>query len=331
MSQTKVFRIQLLSDKPAKAPYILKADDQPKDVKTLYGDNATSPSPISRKGGIFRNAFDYFFDEILKSDHLTLEFAYEYGLLRLSDSMRRKLGIQTLVVEIETSNKRCFRNRYWRFVLREFIGYQEMLLANVRNAFGRSSKGYVRNVATGETFRFVSTWVTKLSFLAGFTVMIIFTLSISLLLRYCHNQIFFFIVELLQVLEVNVIVVGSPIASFITAILAMIGIETIMSEFFNDSSIAFLIIVLVWVADQFYAVCCRTPTSLKYWPRFFYVYQFAFYAYFVRYNGLFSGLALFCTYCFVAHSMIYCLNHFELPAMIVHTHEMGTSSTANRS
>ena len=40
-------------------------------------------------------------------------------------------------------------------------------------------------------------------------------------------------------------------ASLITVVLALIGMEAIMFEFFNDSSIAFHVIIMVWAADQF--------------------------------------------------------------------------------
>ena len=56
-------------------------------------------------------------------------------------------------------------------------------------------------------------------------------------------------------------------APLFTVILALVGMEAIMSEFFNDSTIAFGIIFIVWLADHFDAVCCHTPISKKHWPR----------------------------------------------------------------
>lgn len=63
------------------------------------------------------------------------------------------------------------------------------------------------------------------------------------------------------------------------------GMEAIMSEFFNDTSTAFYIIVLVWVCDQYEAICCHTAITRRHWLRFFYLYHFAFYAYHYRFNG----------------------------------------------
>ncbi|CAB0005627.1 unnamed protein product [Nesidiocoris tenuis] len=41
--------------------------------------------------------------------------------------------------------------------------------------------------------------------------------------------------------------------------------EAIMSEFFNDTTTAFYIILIVWIADQYDVVCCHTNMTKKYW------------------------------------------------------------------
>ena len=53
--------------------------------------------------------------------------------------------------------------------------------------------GYLRNVVTGEHYRFVSMWMARSSYIAAGFIMLIFTISISMLLRYSHHQIFVFI------------------------------------------------------------------------------------------------------------------------------------------
>ena len=55
--------------------------------------------------------------------------------------------------------------------------------------------GYLRNVVTGEHYRFVSMWMARTSYIAAGFIMLIFTISISMLLRYSHHQIFVFIGE----------------------------------------------------------------------------------------------------------------------------------------
>ena len=59
-----------------------------------------------------------------------------------------------------------------------------------------------------------------------------------------------FIVDLLQMLETNAII-AFPAAPLLTVILALVGMEAIMSEFFNDTTTAFYIILIVWIAGKF--------------------------------------------------------------------------------
>lgn len=89
-----------------------------------------------------------------------------------------------------------------------------------------------------------------------------------------------------------------------------------MSEFFNDTSTAFYIILIVWIADQYDAVCCHTSITKRHWLRFFYLYHFLFYAYHYRFNGQYSNLALVSSWLFIQHSMFYFFHHYELPVII---------------
>lgn len=116
-------------------------------------------------------------------------------------------------------------------------------------------------------------------------------------------------------LETNV-TIAFPAAPLLTVILALVGMEAIMSEFFNDTTTAFYIILIVWIADQYDAICCHTNISKRHWLRFFYLYHFAFYAYHYRFNGQYSGLALFVSWLFIQHSMLYFFHHYELPAIL---------------
>ncbi|CAK1551486.1 unnamed protein product [Leptosia nina] len=174
---------------------------------------------------------------------------------------------------------------------------------------------YLGNVITGEHYRFVSMLTARSSYIAAFFIMLVFTVSISMLLRYAHHQIFVFIVDLLQMLEFNV-TVSFPAAPLLTVILALVGMEAIMSEFFNDTTTAFYIILIVWIADQYDAICCHTAIAKRHWLRFFYLYHFSFYAYHYRFNGQYSSLALVTSWLFIQHSMLYFFHHYELPVIL---------------
>ncbi|XP_077187770.1 membralin isoform X2 [Paroedura picta] len=274
--------------------------------------------------------------KVWPQEEYIVEYSLEYGFLRLSQSTRQRLGIPVMVVTLDPTRDQCFGDRFSRLLLDEFLGYDDILMSSVKAlAENEENKGFLRNVVSGEHYRFISMWMARTSYLAAFVIMVIFTLSVSMLLRYSHHQIFVFIVDLLQMLEMNM-TIAFPAAPLLTVILALVGMEAIMSEFFNDTTTAFYIILIVWLADQYDAICCHTNTSKRHWLRFFYLYHFAFYAYHYRFNGQYSSLALVTSWLFIQHSMIYFFHHYELPAilqqiriqeMLLQNQQVGTQTT----
>lgn len=253
---------------------------------------------------------------IWQEERYIVEYALEIGFLKLSPQTRARLNISVLLVTLDPTRDECFGDAFSKLLLEEFLGYDDILIASIKQlAEHEDNKGYVRNVVTGEHYRFVSMWMARTSYFAAAFVMIVFTISVSMLLRYSHHQIFVFIVDLLQMLETNAII-AFPAAPLLTVILALVGMEAIMSEFFNDTTTAFYIILIVWIADQYDSICCHTATSKRHWLRFFFLYHFAFYAYHYRFNGQHSGLALVTSWLFIQHSMIYFFHHYELPAIL---------------
>ncbi|XP_046816865.1 membralin-like isoform X3 [Vespa crabro] len=253
---------------------------------------------------------------VLPEDGYIVEYSLEYGFLRLSPAARQRLKIPVKIVTLDPVNDKCFGDAFSRLILDEFLGYDDLLMASIKTlAEHEDNKGFLRNVVTGEHYRFVSMWMAKTSYLAAFFIMLVFTVSISMLLRYSHHQIFVFIVDLLQMLEFNM-PVSFPAASLLTVILALVGMEAIMSEFFNDTTTAFYIILIVWIADQYDAICCHTAVTKRHWLRFFYLYHFSFYAYHYRFNGQYSSLALVTSWLFIQHSMLYFFHHYELPVIL---------------
>ncbi|NXJ08500.1 MBRL protein, partial [Odontophorus gujanensis] len=279
------------------------------------------PSRMSSTEALAHNESQEFsFSEaatkVWPQEEYIVEYSLEYGFLRLSQSTRQRLSIPVMVVTLDPTRDQCFGDRFSRLLLDEFLGYDDILMSSVKAlAENEENKGFLRNVVSGEHYRFVSMWMARTSYLAAFVIMVIFTLSVSMLLRYSHHQIFVFIVDLLQMLEMNM-TIAFPAAPLLTVILALVGMEAIMSEFFNDTTTAFYIILIVWLADQYDAICCHTNTSKRHWLRFFYLYHFAFYAYHYRFNGQYSSLALVTSWLFIQHSMIYFFHHYELPAIL---------------
>lgn len=129
-----------------------------------------------------------------------VEYSLEYGHLRLSAATRQKLKIPVRVVTLDPQTEKCFGDSFTRYLLREFLGYDDVLMASIRAiAEQEDNKGYLRNVVTGEHYRFVSMWwAAWCSYPVAFCAMVLFTLAISMLLRYSHHQIFVFIGKILN-------------------------------------------------------------------------------------------------------------------------------------
>lgn len=254
--------------------------------------------------------------EVRAGDGYIVEYSLEYGFLRLSPVARQRLNIPVKIVTLDPVNDKCFGDDFSRLILDELLGYDDLLMASIKTlAEHEDNQGFLRNVVTGEHYRFVNMWMARTTYLAAFFIMLVFTISISMLLRYSHHQIFVFIVDLLQMLEFN-LTVTFPAASLLTVLLALVGMEAIMSEFFNDTTTAFYIILIVWIADQYDSICCHTPVTKRHWLRFFYLYHFSFYAYHYRFNGQYSSLALVTSWLFIQHSMLYFFHHYELPVIL---------------
>lgn len=267
-------------------------------------------------------ASDMFFTQVWHHEKYIIEYSLEYGFLRLSPSARHNTSVKVHTVVLDPFKDKCFGNQFSRGLLKYVLGYGDILMGSLRYLVDKDdSKGYVRNVVTGDQYRFLDKNTNWTAYLSAAFFMMVFTLAVSMLLRYSHHQIFIFVVELLNVFETNTLCF--PAAPLLTVVLALVGMEAIMSEFFNDSVTAFYIIITVWMADQYDSICCRTIVSKKHWLRLFYLYHFAFYCYHYRFNGQYSFLALVTSWLFIQHSMLYFFHRYELPAIwIAHENEL---------
>ncbi|EPB80647.1 hypothetical protein ANCCEY_00215 [Ancylostoma ceylanicum] len=249
-----------------------------------------------------------------------VEYSLLYGILRLPVSFRHKHNITTLWARVDADSE-CFGDAFSRRVMRAVVGFEDVVMASLRALAQNSSEddssglGYLHDLSTNEHFHFVSFMMSKSSYITAAIVMLIFTFAISMLLRFSHHQIFLFIVDLLHMFELNQPLVF-PAAPLLTVILALVGMEAIMSEVFADTTTAFYVILIVWIADQYDAICCHSHVSKRYWLRFFYLYQFFFYAYQYRFGGQYGGMALITSTAFIIHSMVFFFHHYEMPLIL---------------
>lgn len=100
---------------------------------------------------ISNRCFNYESNDLLPTvwpeDEYVVEYALEYGFLRLSSAIRQKLGIPVKVVTLDTSNDPCFGDAFSRFLLDQFLGYDEMLMSSIKMvAEQEDNKGFLRYI-----------------------------------------------------------------------------------------------------------------------------------------------------------------------------------------
>jgi len=95
----------------------------------------------------------------------------------------------------------------------------------------------------------------------------------------------------------------------------MVGILFFLFEFFSDQLLAFMVLSVVWLCEVFSVVCLRSGPSIRFFPRVFFCYFSMFHVYFFSFPFGFSYLALGTTVLFIQHSMLFCWNAFEIPAL----------------
>ncbi|KAF6773211.1 hypothetical protein AHF37_07571 [Paragonimus kellicotti] len=237
-----------------------------------------------------------------QEDHYIIEYALEYGFLRLSPAIRKRLNITVKLVVLDPAKDQCFGNFLSRFLMEEFLGYDDLLWGSIKHlAVSESVKGHMTNVVTGQHYRLISSQMSRSSYLVATLVMLLFTFCVSVLLRYTSHQLVLIVANILQVFETNV-AVGIPATPFMTVTLSLVG-EFLYACFVNNVS------NLIIVDDALRLPCVELI-------KFFYLYHFAFYAYHYRFNGQFSGMALWVSWLFILHSILYFFHHYELPNLL---------------
>lgn len=91
------------------------------------------------------NSFGVNFCLSLSDDEYIVEYSLEYGFLRLSPAARQRLNIPVKIVTLDPLNDECFGDTFSRFILDEFLGYDDLLMASVKTlAEQEDNKGFLR-------------------------------------------------------------------------------------------------------------------------------------------------------------------------------------------
>ncbi|XP_065904120.1 membralin-like isoform X2 [Dysidea avara] len=247
-------------------------------------------------------------------EYTLIEFVQEPGYLRLTKQSRKKLNISTRMIHIDPANATCFGNFIGRFLLRYILGYNTLIYSSLKEVMQEES-GYLHDAVSGSYYWFRFQMASSVRYLLGVLPTIFFTLLVSTYVRQCHFHFF----KLLYYVR-NVFFDGtvSPVHAHQVSLLlityASVGLVVVICEALDDSGLFCLMMLLVVVeADHFYAVFCRSTSSKKYWPRFFFLYHFLPYAYYTRFHGQFVMLAFIAHWLLIQHSMLYFFHRYELP------------------
>nr|CAD7263443.1 unnamed protein product [Timema shepardi] len=77
-------------------------------------------------------------------DEYIVEYSLEYGFLRLSPGTRQRLNIPVKIVTLDPTKDICFGDTFSRFILDEFLGYDDLLMASIKTlAEQEDNKGYL--------------------------------------------------------------------------------------------------------------------------------------------------------------------------------------------
>lgn len=88
---------------------------------------------------------DYFLTVFMQDQAYIVEYALEYGFLRLSPETRQRLNIPVKIVTLDPTKESCFGDSFSVFLLENFLGYDDILMSSIKNlAEAEENKGYLR-------------------------------------------------------------------------------------------------------------------------------------------------------------------------------------------
>lgn len=96
-------------------------------------------------------SFFYIPKLVRPSNFYVVEYSLEHGYLRLSSEARSKLNISIMTVTLDPNKDSCFGDQLSRFILKYFLGYNDILLNSLKGlAENQSSRGFIKNLVTGQ-------------------------------------------------------------------------------------------------------------------------------------------------------------------------------------
>lgn len=260
----------------------------------------------------------------------------------------------------------------------------------------RLGRGYIKNVLRSELYQLVpGLTLSRVALFVPFTVMLVFTGAVSMLLQYARSQLYMLYFSVFQLLlelvrnglqmrpafvvrrrgrvhvfpqatdaqgahanptnatnaaqgdaaaNVNAqespngpaafaapnvaprtpgmrrrmpfMMVNAQLPPAVNVILAFIGVQAMMIEFFDTELTALCVMMLVWMSDE-YLLLLRSARGRSEWLKCFYLCHFLVYAFHYRFSGHYTELALYASFAWMLFFMIRVYHSYELPLFIV--------------
>lgn len=257
-------------------------------------------------------------------------YSREKGFLMLRSEVRAKHNVSRIDVSVPKDSV-CFGSGPLSWLVHNLIGYDTVIMNWIISYLG--GKGYLYNVYSKELYNLnLATEFREstggangvLMFKVGilFTTLFLFfttTTLVSFTLRETQERMLKFTYLLQHHVRNNLPyapLVLTHVVESLVFVPIMVGILFFLFEFFSDQLLAFMVLLLVWLAEVFSVVSVRTLHSVRLFPRLFFLYFCIFHFYFFSFPFGFSYVALFTTVMFLQHSLLFCWNHYEVPALV---------------
>jgi len=269
-------------------------------------------------------------------------FSLDRGILLLSDGMLSNFGVEVRHV-IVSADDECMGGSLLRGVLQSVIGF-DTVVSNWFLALG-GGRGFVRpgpapvagsarepalidlhraaefvaaagsgSKTAGDTGVFIA-----FKFGVALTTLFLFFITTTLVaftLRETQERMLKFTFLLHHHVRHHLsywALILSHMVDSLVYLPIMVGTLFFLFEFFgHDHLLAFVVLCIVWCGEVYSAVAVRTPSSIRFYPRFFLLYFAVFHVYFFSFPFGFTTLALTTSLGFQLHVMLHFWNQFEV-------------------
>ncbi|VVC30440.1 Membralin [Cinara cedri] len=248
--------------------------------------------------------------------NIILEYSSTFALLSLCPITRYETNVSVLYVPLEPFRSICFGgNIFIQHLLKAFNGYHHVLMHSIKTLLQEKDRGYVRNCITREYYLFMDHVPLIRSLIIPFFSMSLFSYLTLMVFRFLNNYVTNIIVSMAYLTELETL---RNIYSTMLTLLAILGLKVLMNTFFQTDSFILIIMLMVWLSHQLSLLFFHHSMTRNYWLKFNYLYQFSFYVYYYRFNGQFGGLSLYVAWSFIEHSIVFFLQHYEIPHLVQH-------------